>query len=297
MKNSISVHAAITNHIVEAMEKSQGVQLPWIQSNGLPTNAITDQAYNGINILNLWVSASKNGYTSNQWATYKQWQSAGAQVRKGQKGSLVVFYKPLTPNDGDDANDDTNTQLSFPFVLKTSSVFSKDQLVSPPKGQENLLINATDKIENADQFVQNTGAKIIIGGDRAYYSPARDEIVLPDRDRFTGTSTSSATESFYSVLLHELTHWTSKEDRCNRATTGRFGTEDYAMEELVAELGSAFLCAELGISNTPRQDHSDYINNWIYVLKDNPKAIFWASSRASEATQYLKEIQDKIPWQ
>lgn len=234
---------------------------------------------------------------SGEWGTYQQWQSVGAQVRKGQKGNLIVFYKPLTPNDSNDANDDTNAQLSFSFVLKTSSVFNLDQVTGFTKGeQENLLINATDKIQNADQFVSNTGAKIIIGGDRAYYSPARDEIVLPDRDRFTGTSTSSATESFYSVLLHELTHWTSKEDRCNRVSTGRFGTEDYAMEELVAELGSAFLCAELNISNTPRQDHADYINNWISVLKNNPKAIFWASSKASEAVQYLKEIQTSIPW-
>lgn len=295
MKNSNSVHETITQQIIEAMQSSKGVQMPWIQSSGLPINAITEQPYNGINILSLWASATKNGFTSNQWGTYKQWQSVGAQVKKGEKASLIVFYKPLTPNDGDD---DANTQNRFPFVLKSSSVFHLDQCEGfTNKGQENLLINKTEKIENADQFIQNTGAKIIIGGEKAFYSPVRDEIVMPDLHLFTGTASSSPTESFYSVLLHELNHWTSKEDRCNRASTGKFGSEDYAMEELVAELGSAFLCAELGITNTPRQDHANYIKSWISILQENSKSIFKASARASESVQYLKKIQTTISWE
>jgi antirestriction protein ArdC len=182
--------------------------------------------------------------------------------------------------------------------LKASSVFNLFQVENykNPK-QENQLIGEVEKIKNVDDFIQNTLAKITIGGDRAYFSPSRDEIVMPDREKFIGTASSTPTEGFYSILLHELVHWSGADTRCNRTLSGKFGSEDYAMEELVAELGSAFLCAELGITNSPRQDHADYISNWISILQDNSKAIFWASARASESVKFLKEIQSQINWE
>nr|WP_240537003.1 zincin-like metallopeptidase domain-containing protein [Marinomonas flavescens] len=165
-----------------------------------------------------------------QRATYKQWQSLGAQVAKGEKGSKIVIYKPLPKTEEDD-------------------------------------------------------------GDRAYYTKALDKIVMPDRELFKGTKTSTETEAYYAVLLHELTHWTGIKSRRDRDMSGRFGEASYAMEELVAELGSAFACAQLGVTNSPRQDHADYIASWINVLEKDPKSVFWASARASEAVAYLDSVQ------
>ncbi|WP_207923213.1 zincin-like metallopeptidase domain-containing protein [Marinomonas flavescens] len=128
-------------------------------------------------------------------------------------------------------------------------------------------------------------------GDRAYYTKALDKIVMPDRELFKGTKTSTETEAYYAVLLHELTHWTGIKSRRDRDMSGRFGEASYAMEELVAELGSAFACAQLGVTNSPRQDHADYIASWINVLEKDPKSVFWASARASEAVAYLDSVQ------
>jgi antirestriction protein ArdC len=131
------------------------------------------------------------------------------------------------------------------------------------------------------------------GGERAFYRPADDIIQMPERERFLGTETSTPTEAYYGTLLHELTHWTGAKKRCDREFGKRFGDQAYAMEELVAELGAAFLCADLGISVTPRQDHAAYIDNWLSVLKADKKAIFTAASKAAQASDYLAGLQDR----
>lgn len=125
----------------------------------------------------------------------------------------------------------------------------------------------------------------------AYYDRVADLIKIPDRNLFIGTATSSPTEAYYSTLLHELVHWSGNDKRCNRDHSGRFGAKAYAREELVAELGAAFLCAELNISVIPRPDHASYINSWIQVLKSDDKAIFWAAARATDAVAYLNRLQ------
>jgi antirestriction protein ArdC len=142
-----------------------------------------------------------------------------------------------------------------------------------------------------ERFVMATFADIRIGGDRAYYRPGTDHIQMPDRDRFTGTETIDATESYYATLLHELTHWTGHAARLDRDLSGRFGREGYAMEELVAELGAAFLCSDLGITNRPRPDHAAYIAHWLAVLKKDTRAIFTAASKANEARRFLTGLQ------
>ena len=144
-----------------------------------------------------------------------------------------------------------------------------------------------EPIDAAEAFVRATGAAIAHGGTRAYYRPSTDTIQLPDRTAFVGTATSTAQESYYSTLLHELTHWTSPEQRCNRTLGKRFGDDAYAMEELVAELGAAFLCAELGITMEARLDHAQYLASWLSVLKADKKAIFTAASGASKAVEFL----------
>jgi antirestriction protein ArdC len=138
-----------------------------------------------------------------------------------------------------------------------------------------------------DAFIAATGAVIRHGGGRACYIPATDEIRMPERAAFTGSATSSAEESYYATLLHELTHWTGPVHRCGRDLSGRFGSDAYAMEELIAELGSAFLCGELGIAAVPRSDHAQYLAHWLAVLKADKRAIFTAASKASEAIGFL----------
>jgi antirestriction protein ArdC len=148
-------------------------------------------------------------------------------------------------------------------------------------------------IEQAEAFTAAAGADVRYGGDRAYYRRSDDHVQMPERERFTGSATSTPTETYYATLLHELTHWTGHESRLDRDLSGRFGNEAYAMEELVAELGAAFLCADLSITNTPRPDHAAYIANWLEVLKRDKRAIFTAARKAAQATDYLAGLQPK----
>jgi antirestriction protein ArdC len=154
-----------------------------------------------------------------------------------------------------------------------------------------MIENSVEIVEQAESFVAATGADIRHGGGKAYYNMMQDYIQIPSRELFTGTATSTPTESYYSTQLHELTHWTSHKDRCDRQLSKRFGKEAYAMEELVAELGAAFLCSDLRITNTPRPDHAGYLAGWLSVLKSDKRAIFTASSKASQAKNFLTSLQ------
>lgn len=152
-------------------------------------------------------------------------------------------------------------------------------------------IDRIDPCVAAEAFIASTGANITVAGERAFYNRATDSITMPDRHRFVGTKTSSATEGWYSTLLHELTHWSGAETRCARTFGECFGDDAYAMEEMVAELGAAFLCGDLGITVEPRADHADYIGHWLRILKGDRKAIFTAASAANKAAEYLTRLQ------
>jgi antirestriction protein ArdC len=147
-------------------------------------------------------------------------------------------------------------------------------------------------IERAEAFVAATAAQIDHGGTRAFYRPSTDSIQLPPREAFIGSPTRSPAESYYSTLCHELVHWSSAESRCNRQLGKRFGDHAYAMEELVAELGAAFLCADLQITDDPRADHAQYLAHWLSIMKEDKKAIFTAASKASEAAAFLTGLQN-----
>ena len=208
----------------------------------------------------------------------------GAQVRKGAKCSIVVFYKQ---NKFDVNNPETGEpEHKSMFFARASRVFNVAQ-VDGWQATKPVVRNPAQVIDQAERFALATFAKISIGGDRAFYQPGKDYIQIPDRGLFTGTKTSSATESYYSTLLHELSHWTGHKNRLDRNLRNRFGEDGYAMEELVAELGAAFLCSELGITNQPRLDHAAYIAHWLDVMKKDARAIFTAASKASQAKAYL----------
>ena len=278
------VYSTITNQIISAIENGVGdVQLPWHRKGfniSRPTNVITNKSYNGVNIIALWLSSYVFGYEHGIWGTYKQWQERGAQVRKGETSSVIIFYKDIETQN--DQGDETHYSIA-----RASRVFNIAQIDGYELPQSEPQIDKVIACENAERFINATNAKIELGGTRACYSPSSDKISMPDRHRFVGTETSSPTEGWYSTLFHELTHWTGSSNRLARDFGKRFGDNRYAMEELVAELGAAFLCAELGISPQPRQDHACYINNWLQVLKQDSKAIITAASQASKASDFL----------
>lgn len=324
-RQKIDVHEAITQKIIAAIESGAGAfEMPWHRPGvafTLPKNASTDKAYRGSNILSLWIDADAKKFEHQIWATYKQFAELGAQVRKGEKGSLVVKYGEWVPKEqcgaaaggqskrqsnGPDAsgspkgeqNDDDGKRL----FAKAAWVFNIDQVDAPTELRERLLPavvqrpDLTTRLAHVDAFIAATGAEFREGGQRAFYrhrsqSGEGDFIQMPPRDLFTGTATSTPTESYESTRLHELTHWVGAEHRLNRKFGERFGDKEYAFEELVAELSAAFLCAELAITNTPRADHAQYCASWLDVLKGDTKAIFTAASLATRAVAYLSELQ------
>lgn len=291
-KDRFDVHQHITNQIISAIEDGPGeFNLPWHQSSSSivrPTNIASKKAYQGVNIVALWASAHQKGFSSGIWGTYRQWAEAGAQVRKGEKSSHVVFYKEITCGAEADTQADADSQTRL--FARATPVFAAEQ-VDGYQLPETPAPNAVDPIVTADRFVAATGAVITHSGNQAYYRPSTDSIQLPLRELFTGTQTSTAAEAYYSTLLHELTHWTSHATRCDRQLGKRFGDQAYAMEELVAELGAAFLCADIGITNEPRRDHAQYLATWLRVLKADNRAIFAAASKASTAAKYLQGLQ------
>lgn len=293
----LDIHQHITDQIVAAMEAGAGAgdwQMPWHRSGHAitrPKNIASGNAYRGINILSLWVAAEAQDYAHGLWGTYKQWQEQGAQVRKGEKSTVIVFYKEL-----ERPREDDPTETETVLFARASRVFNAAQVddFTLPAAEEAPSEDRIEPVDAADAFTAATGAQIIIGGERAFYRPAEDRIQMPDRERFSGTDTSSPTEGWYGTLLHELTHWSGAKHRLDRELSGRFGDDAYAMEELIAELGAAFLCAELGIAAMPRPDHAAYLTNWLKVLKADKKAIFTAASAASRAADFLSQ-QASLP--
>jgi antirestriction protein ArdC len=288
------VHQHITNQIVAAIEQGAGeFRLPWHRSASnimRPVNIASKAAYRGVNILSLWASADANGYESGLWGSFKQWKDTGAQVRKGEKASYVVFYRRIILGSDNETEDGTGTRM----FARATPVFAAEQVDGYAQPIAEAPKEAVETIDDAEAFIVATGARIEHGGSRAFYRPSTDSIHLPPRGSFVGTATSSPQESYYSTLLHELTHWTSAETRCNRQLGRRFGDDAYAMEELIAELGATFLCADLQISDSPRADHAQYFENWLRVLKADKKAIFTAASKASRAIDCINELQVRV---
>jgi len=264
-----NIAQTITDSIIKQLES--GVA-PWVKpwnSNGIdaPFNPVAKRYYNGINFIQL---SMMPGSTHN-WVTYKQAQSVGAQVRKGSKGVQVIYFSPLEVTDKV-----TGDSKKIP-MLKTYTVFNADQvdgLELPAPAERNM----NETIQSCEAFIKAQRALIKFGGNRAFYVPSADYIQLPGLDQFKSSA------DYYATTLHELSHWTGHESRLNRDFSGRFGNEAYAFEELVAELGSAMLCAHLKLDG--QLQHSSYIASWLKVLKDDPKNILKASALAQKILNY-----------
>ena len=279
------LHAEITGKIVAQLEKGCAPWLkPWetgARFSGLPRNARSKRNYSGINVLILWTEAVDKGYASSEWLTFKQAKEFGGTVKRGEKGVQVVFMKKLSYTDTNAETGEIETRT--PMLLRSYTVFNVEQC-------EGLNIKAAAPIEaNGDaesldaafmDAVAATGADIRHGGGRAYYTPTLDFIQMPKVEAFRDNGHYMAT------LAHELAHWTGHKSRLDRLSmAGEQGKQGYAFEELVAELSASFSCAEFGIEGDLR--HAGYINSWIKLLKDDPKALFRAASRASKATAFL----------
>ncbi len=283
--SKINLFERITAQIADAIAAGAAdYAMPWHRASDplhCPANAISGRAYRGLNVLTLWVEGEAKGYSLGQWATYRQWCEHGAQVRKGERGTTVFFWQQRP---GDRPADSAEQEPRRPaFVAKAFTVFNAAQVEgftpqTPPS------LSEQEREARAERFVQHTGAAIAHGGDSAFYSPCTDRIHMPEFGRFRSAA------AYYSVLAHELTHWSGSKHRLDRSLGNRFGSKAYAMEELIAELGAAFTCARLGIETEPRRDHAPYIASWLTVLRNDPRAIFAAASKAQEAADYLESL-------
>jgi antirestriction protein ArdC len=273
------IYSRITNQIIAALE--QGVK-PWTQ----PWNAAhaaghvsrplrhNGQPYGGINVLTLWASAMTGHFSAPIWMTFRQAIELGGHVRKGEKGAPVVYANTISKTEADESTGD-DVERTIPF-LKAYTVFNVEQIESLP-GHFYALAESTrnpdERIADAERFFAASRADIRHGGDSAYYSPTLDYIQMPP---------------YYATLAHETTHWTKHTTRLDRDFgRKRFGDDGYAREELVAELGAAFLCADLGLALEDRADHAAYIGHWLAILKDDKRAVFTAAAHAQRAADYL----------
>ena len=271
------LYQEVTDKIIAQIE---GGKIPWIKPwtnsghGGMPYNAITGKEYRGINSMILFAPGPGEG-----WLTYKQAQQVGAQVRKGEKGSMIVFFKPLKIEDKNAPADAADKSKTIP-MLKYFTVFHASQVDNLPakyQPKECAPISEKVRIEAAEKMLSQ--ANVNHGGDRAYYRPATDSIQLPNQDQF------KSVDDYYATALHELTHWTGHASRCAREYGKRFGDTAYAREELVAEMGAAFLCAKAGIAG--QLQHAAYLQSWLGVLKADKRAVLVAAGAAQKAVDFV----------
>lgn len=275
------IYQQVTDSIVSLIEAGKlGNGISWAQDSakGMPINLKTKAAYRGINTLILWSAARANGYASNSWLTYKQATDLGGQIRKGEKGELCVFFKMLEIADKK-TEEERQVPMASPFWL-----FNLNQIDGIEGAVSQIARSEWEQNESAEHILKSSGAKITEQGQKAFYRPSTDEITMPERGRF------ASGKDFYSVALHELTHWTGAKHRLNRDFSGRFGSQAYAFEELVAELGAAFLNAEQGFAGSMIPDHAQYIDSWLKLLKSDKRAIFTAASQASKAHSFIMSL-------
>lgn len=287
----IDVYQKVTDKIIADLEQGELTWLkPWSAGNmdGRVTKPLrhNGMAYNGINVLMLWGAAMEAGYCSPYWMTFKQAKELGAHVRKGERGNSVVYANTITKTEAQDNGEEAERTIPF---MKAYSVFNVEQIEGLPERyyvKPEPVIDPAQRIEHAEGFFAATGADLRHGGNRAYYSGGSDHVQMPVFECFRSP------EAYYATLAHELTHWTKHLKRLDREFgRKRWGDEGYAREELVAELGAAFLCADLGLTPEAGTDHAAYIQSWLKVLKEDKRAIFSAAAYAQKAADYLHGFQ------
>ena len=283
------LYQVVTDQIITALEAGTPPWVcPWTSAPGSasPANLATARPYRGINIILLNMQAMARGYTLNRWITFQQARALGGCVRKGETGTGVIFFKMLE-TDRPAANDAPGRKV-IP-LLRSFTVFNAAQVDGLPEGLTAAPASPEgwSPIEAAEELLGRSGATIRHGGSRAFYRPADDIIQLPMPGDFPQAG------NYYATALHEVCHWTGHPDRCNRVLTGRQHIESYAFEELVAELGSAFLSSFCGLPG--ELQHPSYIASWLQALKNDKRLIFSAASLAQRAADYLLPVPEIAP--
>ena len=283
----VSLYDEITTRIIGELEAGR---LPWVQPWGasgvaaplaMPRNAATGRGYSGINVLILWGAVIARGFSCQSWLTFRQALGLGGNVRKGERGTTVVFADRFVPDDEKRRSRETGEDAQAIPFLKRFTVFSTDQCeglpddlaTAPPPLPEGLIQ------PEVEALIRASGADLRLGGDKAFYAPGLDYIQVPRPEAYFEPI------NWHRTALHELGHWSGHANRLGRNLLGGFGSAKYAREELVAELCAAFTCATLGITPTVR--HADYLGSWLEVLREDNRAIVRAASAASRAADYL----------
>lgn len=298
-KPKFDLYQTITDKIIAALEAGT---VPWLKPwnhpgcrLAFPKNAVSNRYYNGINVLLLWLSAAEHNYQQCKWITVKAANELGGRIRKGEKATLIVNYKPVEREKHDEAgnvvyDNDGNPEIERFAYIKTHHLFNIEQCDNLPEDLydhvENTQDNGVQYREFAEirQIIEGINLKVEIKpSDKAFYRPKADLVVIPEMKQF------SSEADYYSTLLHEMTHATGHQSRLNREgiTSGKakFGNKVYAFEELVAEMGGAFLCAHLGFDTVPQ--NASYLASWIEMLKADKRIIFRATGKAREACDYM----------
>lgn len=292
-RQPIDVYSEVTNQIIEQLEKGC---VPWVkpwQSSGsvcdftMPQNGTSERRYSGINILLLWMASFERGFTDSRFMTYRQARELGANVIKGETGNRIVIAKDFVPAAEKRKAREENRDVRPAFFHKPHTVFNISQIENLPDSFGDVPAVASQDLPLALETVKsNSGVGVRMGGNRAFYSPDLDFIQMPPREVFPDVL------DFDRTFYHEMIHATGAKHRLERNIRNQKGSKDYAREELVAEMGAAFVCTTLNIESTLR--HADYLNSWLQVLKEDNTAIFKAASMASKASDLVLSFTETV---
>lgn len=284
------LYTSVTNLIVTALESGDlpPWRRPWSGGGAFLPIRHNSVPYRGVNVLILWIEAASKGFDSPHWITFKQALEYGGSVRKGEKSTAILWCEPRTKTET--ADDGTEAESRY-WISKTYRVFNAQQCDGLPESYTAKPAHALDpsqRIEHADTFIKNAAADIRHGGGGAFYRPSEDFINLPPFESFT------TPEDYAATALHELAHWTGHASRLDRDLKRHGNRQEYAREEITAELASVFTCAALGITPQEMGQHAAYIAFWIEALKADPRYLFSAASKAQAAADYLQGLQPKV---
>jgi len=277
----MSIYQEVTNSILESLDSAGEWSPPWRRVGfGRPINAVSKHGHTGINRILLLLSMIKNSYSQNKWASYKQWQSVGANVRKGEKATRTIFYQPL------DQDALRSAHIRGSFIIRHNNLFNIAQVDGYSEGSSEPSTSADESERDMDlmAFIYSTRATIRHGDFNPCYIPNLDEIRMPNVDKFYKI------DSYYSTLFHELVHWTGAKLRLDRQFGKCFGDESYAAEELVAELGAAFLCSEWDMYPEVKNESNAYLKHWVSILQNDSNAIVQAARLAEQAVTYVRDL-------
>jgi antirestriction protein ArdC len=291
--NANDLFTQITEQLITDIETgaARTWRMPWhtLADTGTPTS-IDGRPYRGMNAVWLPMVAATHHWTSGVWATYRGWQRHNTQVRRGEKATQIVLWKPTnTTGDNNDTDHSDDAKHSHRLLARAYSVFAAEQVdgadeIINHRNQLRTERDTPERIATAETYFATIGATVIEGGNRAYYQPSTDHIHIPHLAQFDHTA------HYYATLSHEHIHWTGHTDRLNRDLTGRFGSDSYAAEELVAELGAAMWSAQHSISSVTRTDHAAYLAGWLRVLRTDARALSTVASKAQAAVDHLTTL-------